>query len=167
MTLSRPARPKLLGIAQRVISMDRSRRFFVGSEPGQNKWNALSCLDSELSDGGQILASGLNRRSQNQTVWTGNRFHSAVTLSHPRHDVAIVEPYDQVHFQIDLTAQSLDDSNDVGIFSAGRHEIDQPHGSTGRFNFRFQNQRITAISPFYLLDLFLRKKSPMTILPIA
>src|ERR1700730_2218752 len=167
MTLPRPARPKLLGIAQRVIGVDRSWRFFVGSEPRENKWNALSFLDGELSDCGEILASSLNRRSQNQTVWTGNRFHSAVTFSHPRHDMAIVEPYDQVHFQGDLAPQSLDDSNDVGILSARRHEIDQAHGSTGRFDLRFQNQRITAISPFYLLDLFLRKKSPMTILPIA
>ena len=86
-----------------------------------------------------------------------------MTLPHPWNDLPVIKANDQLHLHRHFAAQTFDDSNDVGILSARRHEIDQAHRAAFRFNFCLQDERLVSISSSCLLDLLLRKKSPVAI----
>src|SRR6266404_1441020 len=167
MTLLGPARPKLLGIAQRMIGRHRFRRFLMRFKPGENEWNAVALFYGEFGDRSQIFALRLDRGPQNQTIRACNCLQSAVPLAHPGHDVAIVEANDEFHLQRDLATQAFDDSDKVRVLSARWHEIDESHGATRGFDFGLQNQGIAAISSPRRCNLFARKKSPVALLSFA
>ena len=59
-----------------------------------------------------------------------------------------------------LPRQPFDDQNDVGIFTARRHEIDQADGAALGFDFGFQNQRVVTVSAPGFLGFFLGEKPP-------
>ena len=147
--------------------MDGSRSFFVRRKPGQHKRDAVAFRDGEIRHRGQIFAARFNRRAQDQGIGPGDRFEPAVAFAHPGNDVAVIEPDDQLHLHPHAAAQAFDDADDVRIFSARRHEIDQPHRAFGRFDFRFEDQRVTPITAARRGDFSLREKSPSPIFPVA
>src|SRR6185369_6180248 len=53
--------------------------------------------------------------------------------------------------------------NDVGIFTARRHEIDQTHRAAFRFNLSFQNERVVSIPAPRSLDLLIGMEKPTAI----
>src|SRR5262249_24342951 len=62
-----------------------------------------------------------------------------------------------------FTAQTFNDADQVRVFAARWHEIDQPHGAALGFNFRVQNERLSTITAARRRNLFFRKKAPMAI----
>jgi hypothetical protein len=78
----------------------------------------------EIRDRREIFAARLNRRSQDQSVRSGDRLDSAVLFPHPRNRAAVIEPDDQLHFHRDFAAHAFDEPNDVGVFAARWHKVD-------------------------------------------
>ena len=68
---------------------------------------------------------------------------------------AVIEANDELHLHGDAAAHTLDDADDVGIFPARRHEIDQAHRATRGFDFGFKNQRVAAITTLCVVILSL------------
>ena len=83
--------------------------------------------------------------------------------SHPWNDLPVIKADNQLHFHGHFAAQPLDDSNDVGILSAWRHEVDQSNRAVLGFNLCFQDERVVPIPSSCLLDLFLGEKPPVPI----
>ena len=90
-----------------------------------------------------------------------------MAFAHPRHDLPVIKPDDQLHLYLHLAAQPFHDADDVRILAARRHEIDQSHGAAFGFNFRFENKRVAAITAACFDDFFLRKKTPMSVSGVA
>ena len=109
----------------------------VGSKPGEHKGNALAFFHRELRHGRQIFPVRFNRRAQHQSIRTSNRLQRTISFSHPWNDVPVIKANDQLHFHGDAAAHAFDNPNDVGIFAAWRHEIDQAHRAAGRLDFGF------------------------------
>src|SRR5438067_8463766 len=68
-----------------------------------------------------------------------------MTFPYPRHDLPVVETDDQLHVHRHFAAQPFDDSNDVGILTARRHEIDQANRAALGFNLRLEDERVAPI----------------------
>ncbi len=147
--------------------MDGSRSFFVRRKPGQHERETIAFRDGEIRHRGQILTPRFNRRAQDQGIGSCDRLEAAVAFAHPGNDVAVIEPDDQLHLHSHAAAQTLDDPNDVRIFPARRHEVDQPHRALGRFDFRLEDQGVPSITAARRGDFSFRKKSPSPIFSVA
>ena len=132
-------------------------------EPGQDKRDTFPFFYRKLRDGGQIFSARFNRRPQNESVRSGDRFESIVRLSHPGNDEPVFKTNNQFHLHAHFAAQSFHDANEVGIFAARRHEIDEPHRAACRFNLRLDDQRVATIAPTRLVDLVGRRKRPVAL----
>jgi hypothetical protein len=150
-----------------MFRVDRARPSFVRREPGQDERHPLAFRDREIRHRGEIFATGFHRRSQDQGVRAGDRFQCAVALAHPRNNFSVIETDDQLHLHPHLAPHAFDDANDIGIFSPWRHEIDQAHHAFGRFYFRLENQRISAITAARRRYFSLRPKAPAPVPAIA
>src|ERR1041384_6741842 len=166
MTTLRPIVPEFFGVAQGVLRVDLARRLLVRCEPGQDERNAFAALDRKLGDGGQIFAARLYRCAETERVRSGERFESAGGLAHPRDDLPAIETDNQLHANAHLAGQTLEDADQVGVLAARRHEIDQSHGAALCLDFRFEDQRVTAVSPTAFVDLTLGVKEPAAIVLI-
>src|SRR5262249_15310176 len=71
------------------------------------------------------------------------------------------------HLHGHFAAQTFDDADHVWIFTARRHEIDQPYRAAVGFNFRFENQRLVTITATRCRDFLCRKKAPVPIFLFA
>src|SRR5262249_7543722 len=88
-------------------------------------------------------------------------------LSHPRHDLPVIEADDQFHLHSYMAAQSFNDADDVRVLASRRHEIDQANGAARSFNFSFENQRLASIAAASCFNFFGRKETPMPIFTFA
>src|SRR5262249_34153493 len=90
-----------------------------------------------------------------------------LTSPHPRHDLPVIKPDDKFHSHQHLTAHAFHNPDDVRILAARGHKIDETHSTAFGFDFRFEDQRITAITPTRRFNFFVRKKPPVSVFRIA
>src|SRR5207248_4364970 len=90
-----------------------------------------------------------------------------MVFPHPGNDLSIIEADDQLHLHRNFASQSFNDANDVRVLAARRHEIDQAHGATLCFDFRFQDKRVSTVPATRFYDVFLREKPPVSVSRIA
>ena len=158
MTALRPFAPKLFRVAQRMLRMDFSRWLLVRRKPGEYERNTIALCDREFPNRCQIFAARLDRRSQDQSVRSRDRFKSAMPLPHPRNDLSVIEADNQLHVHPHRSAHPFDDADDVRVLAPRRHEIDQTHRTAFGFNFRLEDKRVAAIPPARPVNLFFGKK---------
>ena len=87
--------------------------------------------------------------------------------SHPGDDLPVIEADDQFHLHRHFAAQPFDDADDVRVLATRRHKIDQAHRTTFRFNFRFENQRLSPVAAARGFNFLCRKKPPVPIFLLA
>ena len=79
----------------------------------------------------------------------------------------VIEADDQFHLHRYFPAHAFDDADDVRILPSRRHEIDQAHRATFRFQFCFQNERLVTITATHRGYLLIWKKPPVPIFLVA
>src|SRR6476620_11524376 len=131
--------------------------------PHEHKGDVIARAHREFRSRRQILAVGWNVRPERQRVGAGDRPQMAVDLAYPRHDAAVVEPDDELHFHGDLTGHSLDDADHIRLGLTRGHEIDDANHSGIALEFGFENQCVVAIAPAAATEAALRRNEPSTV----
>ena len=88
-------------------------------------------------------------------------------FAHPGHDLPVIEADDEFHLHRDFAAHAFDDADDVRIFAARRHEIDQAHRAAFCGDLRLEDECIATVVATCLYHFFRRKKPPVTVFRVA
>src|SRR5512133_3697911 len=113
--------------------------------PHQHERNPLSSTYRELGLSREPAAFGCDVGPERQRIGSPDGTHVTINLSHPRHNRSVVEPDGQSHVQPDLTAETLDDADEIRFAVAGCHEVDDADVTGIRCEAGLENQRIGAI----------------------
>src|SRR5205814_9689728 len=105
----RPFPPVAFRFPQRTLGIDLARWRLMRREAGEDKRNALALAHGKLGDSLQIFPMCLDRRMQNQRVWTSDRLEATMTAAHPGNHQPVIEPDDQLHPDGDLACQTFND----------------------------------------------------------
>src|SRR5215472_107406 len=123
-----------------MFRIDLLGKALVRRTIAQRERGCLASMDHEIADRPQILAANLLRRPQRNQIWTCNRPQGTIVESaYPRHRASIVEAQPQLHPHLDLSAQPLNETHDVRVPGAYRHEINQRSSAFTSFETRLQH----------------------------
>jgi hypothetical protein len=86
---------------------------------------------------------------------------------HPGHDGSIVEADGQLHVHGDLSRDTLDNADEIGIAAARGHAVDEPHGSAIGLELRLEHERVAAIPPGHPADPSGRRDQPAAVIGAA
>ena len=135
---------------------------------GEHERDSLAFAHFETGDRGQVLAAGLDRRSQHRHVRAGNRQQRAVFGSLDPGDVdAELEADHQLHLQLHLARDAAHQPDDVGGVAARRHEIDQGDGPICRLKTRLQDQGIVPVAAGEFCHFLRRRDQPAAVPVVA
>ena len=101
---ARPVLPVLIGLVQRVLGVDRTRRSLVRRVPRQREGDALTLPHGELADGAQVLTPMLDRSPEAKGIRSCDRDTTVGNSPQPRDRAAVVEADDQLGEHVDVTA---------------------------------------------------------------
>ena len=120
-------------------------------EPRQHERQPLARRDGERRDGGEVLAVHLDRCLQRDRVGSrdGDPRVVADDPPHPGHDRAVVEPDHELHADLDLAVEALDDPDDVGVTAARRHEVDDADAARVGVEVELVHERAVAVAPLH------------------
>ncbi len=131
---------------------------------GEHEGEGFAFVHFETGHRGQVLAAGLDRRSQHSHVLPGNRKQRAILGSPDPGDIdAEAEADHQLHLQLHLTRDPAHQPDDVGGVAARRHEIDQRDNAVCGLETRLQDQRIVPVAAGGFCDLFRRRDQPSAV----
>lgn len=111
----------------------------------EHEGHAVAGGDGELRQRGEVLATQLHRGVQPDGVRTRDRGKLSMVVADPRQDAAVVEPRPQHRLHLDSATEPLDDSDDVGRLTSGRHGVDDAYRAFPDLPLRFQDQGVAAI----------------------
>ena len=143
-----PFVPERFGFLQRQRRIDRRGHRQMRGPVGEHEGHGLALADLEIGDRGQILAAGLDRRSQHGHVGPANREQprAVFVLLDPGNVGAEAEADHQLHPQLHPAADAAHQPHHVGRIAARRHEIDQVDHAIGGLEPRLQDQRVVAVA---------------------
>jgi hypothetical protein len=159
---------RLDGVAQRLLRVDRLRRNFVRRVPRERERDAVACLDAELGDRPQVLASVLDFAAETECVGAGHSDPRRLCrASDPRERLAVIEADHELGIHRHLAVDALDDADDVRRLSARWHEIDDAHLPGVALPVRLEDERPFAVPPLRLPRVSVRRDDPATVLARA
>ena len=104
----------------------------------------LACLDSLAR---QDLAADIRIGAEYDQVRTGDGAHAFGHVLDPRDGAAVIEAKRHVHAHAHAPMHASNNPNDVGVFSAGRHEVGHRHLAVNGLPRLLNNQRIGQVPP--------------------
>src|SRR5262249_57130297 len=86
-----PVAPEAGGGAELLVAVAGRGRVLPRLVPDQREGDALARADGGVGDGGELLAAGLEGRTQRERVGAGDGPRRAVDAAHPGDERAVVE----------------------------------------------------------------------------
>ncbi len=115
----------------------------------EREGHTLAFSDGEFADRAHVLAGESDGRAHHAEIGTGDRADAVVVgkTADPGNGRTVIEAQHQFHLHLHGAAPADHDPHEVGHTVADRHEVDERHSAFGRFEVRFEDQRIAAIPP--------------------
>src|SRR5262245_57996997 len=108
--------------------------------PGQVEGNALPLGNRKVGHGAEVLAAERNFTVEVNNVGPSNGDDTPVLAPDPRNEGAIVEAEDEFHPHRHLAAPALDDPNQIELFRANGHEVEDRRLTLIGLIVRFENE---------------------------
>jgi len=161
----RPLLPERFGVVERLIGIYGGGWRQVRRTVGEDKRHPFAARNGEIGSGRKVLSFQLDRCSQRDKVWAGDRGDSILIgqTFDPRHSRAIVEAEREVHPNLRASRSSLDNADDRGVGPVRRHEIDNGKGPVPNCKNSLQYHCVATIGPRTLVQRVRRRNRPPTV----